>query len=70
MGGISGNISIPYGLVMFKSLRRQGRFMYYRSHIMELIQMVEADNLKLGTAAGIKNDKNHGPLGLDKITEA
>ncbi|MCJ1260933.1 hypothetical protein MMC22_000797 [Lobaria immixta] len=67
MGGIFGNISIPYGLVMFKSLRLQGRFMYEPSHITQLIQMVEADNLKLGAAAGIKN---HGPFGLDKITEA
>lgn len=67
MGGILGNISIPYGLVMFKSLRLQGRFMYDRSHITQLIQMVEADNLKLGTAVGMKN---HGPFGLDKIDEA
>lgn len=67
MGGIFGNVTIPYGLVMFKSLRLQGRFMYDRSHITQLIQMVEADNLKLGAAAGIR--ENHA-FGLDKIDEA
>lgn len=67
MGGISDLISIPYGLIMFKSLRLQGRYMYDRAHISQLIQMIEAGNLKLGAAAGIKN---LGPYSLDQIDDA
>ena len=67
MGGISEMIPIPYGLVMFKCLRLQGRFMCDRDHVNQLIKMVEAGNLKLGTDSGMKS---LGPYGLDRIDEA
>ncbi|KAH8667450.1 isopropanol dehydrogenase [Tricladium varicosporioides] len=48
MGGIPGNIEIPYGLVMMKNLRIQGRFMYSRETIVKFIKMIEKGNLRLG----------------------
>jgi threonine dehydrogenase-like Zn-dependent dehydrogenase len=66
-GGIQDEVSIPYGLVMLKSLRIQGRFMFDRSVVARLVGMLEAGIVKLGAAAGVKI---MGPYGLDKINEA
>ncbi|KAH8698399.1 isopropanol dehydrogenase [Talaromyces proteolyticus] len=53
MGGMPSPIDVPYLDVMFKSIRLQGRFMYDRSHIEQLIQMVESGLLPLGEKAGV-----------------
>lgn len=67
MGGIGGNVEIPYSLVMFKDLKVQGKFMYGRKDIEGLIKMVEAGNLKLGKESGVEV---FGPYGLGDIEEA
>ena len=67
MGGIPGDISVPYSEVMFKSLRLQGRFMYDRAHIIQIIKMVEAGILKLGKGMGVTETQR---FGLDSIDEA
>ena len=67
MGGMPGNISVPYLEVMFKSLRLQGRFMYAREHILRLIQMAESGLLPLGARIGIKHTEE---FGLESIDEA
>jgi D-arabinose 1-dehydrogenase-like Zn-dependent alcohol dehydrogenase len=54
MGGIQEDVSIPYSLLMIKSLQIRGRFMYERQAIVRLIQMVEAGIVKLGKAAGVE----------------
>lgn len=54
MGGIQGDVSIPYNLLMFKSLQIKGRFMYERQAIVQLTGMVEAGIVKLGKAAGVE----------------
>ena len=48
MGGIWGNVEIPYLLVMTNSLHIMGRFMYDREHVQQLIKLVEAGLMKLG----------------------
>jgi D-arabinose 1-dehydrogenase-like Zn-dependent alcohol dehydrogenase len=55
MGGRPGTINVPYLEVMFKSIRLQGRFMYERHHILQLIQMVESVLLPLGAKMGLKD---------------
>jgi threonine dehydrogenase-like Zn-dependent dehydrogenase len=47
MGGISGDISINYAVVMFRNLQVRGKFMYARKDISSLIKMVLAGVLKL-----------------------
>ena len=54
MGGIREDISIPYALVMIKSLQISGRFMYERKAILQLIAMVEAGIVKLGKIVGVE----------------
>jgi threonine dehydrogenase-like Zn-dependent dehydrogenase len=67
MGGIGGDIEIPYIQVMFKNLQIQGRFMYDRSQVTRAIDLLESGNLKLGKAAGVHI---FGPYGLEDIEEA
>ncbi|KAI1737609.1 GroES-like protein [Xylaria scruposa] len=52
MGGLTGNISIPYFLMILKSLEVKGRWMYSRTEIRNLVKMIEVGTLKLGKGAG------------------
>jgi D-arabinose 1-dehydrogenase-like Zn-dependent alcohol dehydrogenase len=67
MGGIRGEISIPYSLLMFNNLRIQGRFMYERKHVQRLIKMVEFGNIKMGPEGGVLVA---GSFSLDMVEEA
>ncbi|EED16150.1 isopropanol dehydrogenase, putative [Talaromyces stipitatus ATCC 10500] len=67
MGGHSGNINVPYLDIMFKSIRIQGRFMYSRQHVLQMIQMVESGVLKLGSGIGIKETQE---FGLESVGDA
>lgn len=67
MGGNPGNITLPYLEVMFKSIRLQGRFMFDRSHVIRLIQMLEAGILKLGKDVGVEKIEE---FPLDSIHDA
>ena len=67
MGGIFGNIEVNYILLMMKSLRIQGRFMYGREAVVRMIKMIEKGNLKLGASGGVQII---GKFGLDQIDEA
>ena len=68
MGGIAGTVEINYQLVMMKSLRVQGKFMYEREMIVRMLGMVEKGNLKLGEKeTGIKTV---GKFGLEDIGDA
>jgi D-arabinose 1-dehydrogenase-like Zn-dependent alcohol dehydrogenase len=53
MGGIQSDISIPYSLLVIKSLQIKGKFMYERHQVMRLIGMVEAGLIKLGAEASV-----------------
>lgn len=48
MGGIQSGIEIPYPVIMHKSLKISGRFMYEREHVQRLIGMAECGVLSLG----------------------
>ncbi|PVG03608.1 isopropanol dehydrogenase [Serendipita vermifera] len=54
MGGIREDVSIPYALLMLKSLQIRGKFMYQRSSVIRLIGMIECGLVKLGEASGVK----------------
>ncbi|KUJ14584.1 isopropanol dehydrogenase [Mollisia scopiformis] len=66
MGGIYGKVEIDYNLVMMKSLRIQGRFMYERDMVVQAIKLIENGNLKLGEKVGSKTLKM---FGLEDIEE-
>lgn len=59
MGGIQSDISIPYGLLMIKSLQLKGKFMYERHHVTRLIAMVEGGLIKIGSEAGVDVVSSH-----------
>ncbi|RDH22083.1 NAD(P)-binding protein [Aspergillus niger ATCC 13496] len=67
MGGHLGNIQLPYGEIMFKGIRIQGRFMYDRPHVLRLIQMVRSGLLALGEKGGVTHSEE---FGLDEIERA
>ncbi|KAL7654266.1 hypothetical protein ACMYSQ_006281 [Aspergillus niger] len=67
MGGHLGNLQLPYGEIMFKGIRIQGRFMYDRPHVFRLIQMVRSGLLPLGEKGGVTHTEE---FGLDEIERA
>ncbi|RFU31292.1 hypothetical protein B7463_g5084, partial [Scytalidium lignicola] len=68
MGGIQGKVSINYSMIMMKSLRIQGRFMYSREMMVRFLKLLEKGNLKLGEAnTGVKTT---GKFSLDEIQQA
>ncbi|KAI9738273.1 MAG: hypothetical protein M1834_008771 [Cirrosporium novae-zelandiae] len=67
MGGIMGDIELPYWFLMTKNVTVRARFMYDRATVVQLIKMAEAGIVKLGKDVGIKSV---GPYGLDKFKEA
>jgi NADPH:quinone reductase-like Zn-dependent oxidoreductase len=70
MGGNSGKIEVPYLDIMFKSIRLQGRFMYSRHHILQLIQMVESGLVLLGAKGGVRCKQEFGLESIDDALEA
>lgn len=67
MGGIAGDISIPYGAVMFNDLKLHGKFMYERKDVRLLIKMVETGVMGLGAKIGARVE---GKFGLEEWDEA
>ncbi|KAK7755989.1 hypothetical protein SLS62_001931 [Diatrype stigma] len=63
MGGIAGDISIPYQLVMMNNIEIKGRWMYTRDEVREVVKLVETGLLKLGKSAG---HTVHGKFKLDE----
>lgn len=66
MGGITDSIAVPYWPVIFNSIRLQGRYMYSRDQVKQVIRLAEAGNLPLGKDVMSVD----GPYGLDQIEEA
>jgi threonine dehydrogenase-like Zn-dependent dehydrogenase len=64
MGGITGDVSIPYIQVMFRDIQLKGKWMYERKDVTALIQMVNTGVLKLDGVEVI------GEFGLDEWERA
>jgi threonine dehydrogenase-like Zn-dependent dehydrogenase len=47
MGGISGDVSLNYAVIMFRNLQIRGKFMYAKQDVSSLIRMVLTGLLKL-----------------------
>ncbi|KAI0413571.1 GroES-like protein [Xylaria grammica] len=54
MGGVRGDVQIPYPAVVFKGLRLHGTFMYTRQQADELIKLVETGMLPIGDRGGFE----------------
>ena len=52
MGGVTGDVLIPYMAVTAKSLQLKGKMMYDRDAARALIRLVESGVLKLGESIG------------------
>ncbi|PYH63386.1 putative isopropanol dehydrogenase [Aspergillus vadensis CBS 113365] len=61
------SLLVPYGEIMFKGIRIQGRFMYDCPHVFRLIQMVRSGLLPLGGKGGVTHIEE---FGLDEIEGA
>lgn len=70
MGGIAGEISIPYGAVMFNDLKLHGKFMYERRDVALLVKMVERGVLGLGGRIGARCEGGFGLEEWDGALEA
>ncbi|KAJ6013224.1 isopropanol dehydrogenase [Penicillium herquei] len=70
MGGNSGKVDFPYLDIMFKSIRIQGRFMYDRRHVLQMIQMIESGLLTLGRKSGITRTEEFGLEEIEGALEA
>ncbi|KAJ9663330.1 hypothetical protein H2198_000847 [Neophaeococcomyces mojaviensis] len=70
MGGIQDPVAIPYGLLMFKSLKLQGKFMYERAAVARLIKLVEKGKLVLGERAGLRCAGTFGLQDWEQAFEA
>lgn len=54
MGGIGGDISLPYAVIMHRNLQLRGKWMYERKDIAALVTMIKVGVLRLGESAGVK----------------
>jgi threonine dehydrogenase-like Zn-dependent dehydrogenase len=63
MGGIRGDIAIPYFTVVHKDLLLKGRWTYPREAVGELIKMVEVGVLRIGDGVGFRTI---GKFGLEQ----
>jgi D-arabinose 1-dehydrogenase-like Zn-dependent alcohol dehydrogenase len=60
MGGIPGDVNIPYGVMMFNNLTIKGRFMYEREDVKRLIRLVESGRVVIGEQGGIETVGRYG----------
>lgn len=69
MGGIYDTVEIPYIVVMYKSLRIQGKYMYDRQDVLGLIKLVEAGLLKVGSEGGLLKLEKFGLHDFEKALD-
>ena len=53
MGGVYGNVSVPYGAIMFNDLLLKGKFMCDRADVEMMIRLVRAGLVDLSEKAGV-----------------
>ncbi|KAJ6445313.1 GroES-like protein [Purpureocillium lavendulum] len=54
MGGVIGDVQMPYQFIMGKGLSIRGTFMYTREQMDSLIRLIETGMLTLGKKAGVE----------------
>lgn len=54
MGGVVGDVELPYGAIMHRNLVVRGQFMYGREEMRSLVKMIEGGILQVGKEAGVK----------------
>lgn len=69
MGGLNDELSIPVKAVMSRDLTIKGKWMYERSDVRELIQMIEVGVLKLDGLKAEKFGLEDWARGFDAATE-
>lgn len=67
MGGVSGAVSIPYGIIVHNDLKICGKWMYSQEQVRRCIQMAETGVLTLGERGGVVTK---GEYGLEEIEAA
>lgn len=67
MGGVSGAVSIPYGLIVHNDLKICGKWMYGQEQVRRCIAMAETGVLRLGERGGVVT---RGEYGLEEIEAA
>jgi threonine dehydrogenase-like Zn-dependent dehydrogenase len=67
MGGIAGEVQVPYRHIMRNNIKLVGRFRCGRDHILQVIKMAESGNLPMGANIGMLNV---GTYGLGQVEDA
>jgi len=67
MGGVSGAVSLPYGIIVHNDLNICGKWMYSQEQAKRCIRMAETGLLALGERGGVVT---RGEYGLEEIEAA
>ena len=67
MGGVGGDVAVPYALLMGRGLTVRGNFMGTRQDVADLVRLVTVGLLPLGAAGGIATK---GVFGLEEWEKA
>ncbi|KAI1456593.1 alcohol dehydrogenase GroES domain-containing protein [Annulohypoxylon moriforme] len=67
MGGVKGNVELPYSQITHKGITIKGTFMNTTQQAKDLIQLIERDVLKIGSRAGMTVA---GKFGLEEWEKA
>ena len=67
MGGIAGEVVVPYHRIMRNNIKLVGRFRCGRDHMLQVIKLAESGKLLMGSKIGMENV---GTYGLEDIGDA
>jgi hypothetical protein len=67
MGGIAGDVIVPYRRIMRNNIKLVGRFRCGREHLLQTIKLAESGKLLMGAKIGMENV---GTYGLEDIGAA
>lgn len=69
MGGIKGDLEVPYGDIVHKGITIKGSFMNTSEHVKDLIKTIETGALQVGTRAGMTVGGKFGLQDWEKAFE-
>lgn len=67
VGGVPGDVPLPYGVALWKCLTIKGSMMCPREYVIELVKLIETGMLRLGAGSGLKS---HGLFDLHEWKKA
>lgn len=69
MGGVAGEVRVPYRRIMTGNIRLVGRYWCGREHIQQVIKLAEGGKLLMGADIGMENVGTYGLEDIDKALD-